>query len=240
MLFFSAGLRTPLLALLALRRPRTLALVLVPYAPAIGVSALLGPLLSADGQIGLRALAVMPGLLFAPLLARSIGGRADRAGAQVAGTVVVAFALNALGGAVAFAQLQNGFLAFVIGAAVVATVPMLPTAARRLGEIAGYVAFGILAIVNVVSSAQDFDPLAFAAGAVLFVAIAGTAFVAARFMGVDPASALAGSGSRDFGAATGIAVSAGGPGAAAAPEGFGIVLLIVAAILVLRNRRKAR
>jgi hypothetical protein len=238
-LFFSAGLRTPLLALMALRRPRTLALVLVPYAPALALNALLGPLLSVDARIGLRALAVMPGLLFAPLLARSIGGRADRAGALVAGTMVVAFALNAVGGAGAFGQLQNGFLAFVIGAAVVATIPMLPATARMLGEIAGYVAFGSLAVVNVVSSVQDFDPLAFAAGAVLFASIAGTAAVAARLMGVEPASALAGSGSRDVAVATGLAVGAGGPGAAVAPQGFGILLLVVSVILA-RNRGKAR
>ena len=240
MLFFSAGLRTPLLALLALRRPRTLALVLVPYAPALAVNALLGPLLPAAGRIGLRALAVMPALLFAPLLARATGGRADRAGALLAGTMAVAFALNALGGAVVFGELQNGFLAFVIGATVVAMVPMLPAPARVLGELAGYAAFGALAVVNVVSSAQDFDPLTFVAGAVLFAATAGTAAIAARLLGVEPESAIAGSGSRDFGVATGLAVTAGGPGAAAAPQGFGILLLAIAYVLVRRNRGKAR
>ena len=170
--------------------------MLVPYVPALAVNALLGPLLPADGRIGLRALAVMPGLLFAPLFARAIGGRADRAGALLAGTIAVAFALNALGGAVVFGELQNGFLAFVIGATIVAMVPMLPAPARTLGEVAGYAAFGALAVVNVVSSAQDFDALSFAAGVALFAATAGSAALAARLLGVEPESAIAGSGSR--------------------------------------------
>lgn len=239
MLFFSAGLRTPLLALLALRRPRTLALVLVPYAPAIAVTALLGPLLSADGRIGLGALTVVPGLLLGPPLARSIGGRADRAGALMTGTLAAAFALHTLGGAVAFGQLQNGFLAFVIGASIVATVPMLPALFRAIGEIAGYAAFAVLVAIAVVDSATGVDPAAVAAGGALFVAVAGTAVLAARLLRVEPESALAGSGSRDIGIAAGLAVSAGGPGAASAPLGFGILLLLVSAALVW-NRRKAR
>jgi hypothetical protein len=239
-LFFSAGLRTPLLALLALRRPRTLALVLIPFAPLIALSALLGPSLDPDGRVGLRALAVVPGLLFAPFFARVIGGRVDRSGALLAGTIAVAFLLNALAGPGTFGELQNGFLAFVVGAAVVATVPMLPAAVRMLGEVAGYGAFGALAVANVVSTAQGFDPLAFAAGTLMFVAAAVTAAITARLLRVEVTSALAASGSRDFGVATGLAIGAGGPGAAAAPQGFGIALLVVAVILVARNRRKAR
>ena len=117
---------------------------------------------------------------------------------------------------------------------------MLPAPLRTIGELAGYAAFGALAVVNVVSSAQDFDALSFVAGAVLFAATAGAAAVAARVLGVEPESAIAGSGSRDFGVATGLAVTAGGPGAAAAPQGFGIFVLVVAFVLVRRNRRKAR
>src|SRR5207245_549196 len=112
----------------------------------------------------------------------------------LAGRLAVAFALNALGGAVVFGELQNGFLAFVIGATIVAMVPMLPAPARTLGEVAGYAAFGALAVVNVVSSAQDFDALSFAAGVALFAATAGSAALAAPLLGVEPESAIAGAG----------------------------------------------
>lgn len=198
----------------------------------------IGPQLSDDARLGLRALVVAPALLFAPLLAGGIGGRADRAGALTIGTLAVAFLLNTTGGA-PFAELQNAFLAFLVGAGIIATVPMLPEGARRLADVAGSAAFGLLVLVAVAYGATSLDPIGLAAGALLFVTTAGTAAIVARAVGVEVPSALAGAGTRDFAVAAGLAVSAGGPGSVVAPLGFGVAVGAVS-LLLARNRRKAR
>src|SRR5688572_11520212 len=85
-LFFAIGARTPLVALLALRRPRNLAALLVPYAGLALVAFLI-----ADPAAALLAFAPAP--LLGPRLARAVGVREETVGALMTGTVVVSFPL---------------------------------------------------------------------------------------------------------------------------------------------------
>jgi hypothetical protein len=230
-------LRTPLLALLALRRLRNLALVLLPYGAALGVVALLGPLLGDADRIGLTAVATAPALLTAPSLAGAIGGRMDRAGALLVGSIAVWLVLTLSHGAAAAGAAQSAMLPLLIGAGITSVVPMLPevvrTGVQRLGDVA-FVVLGAAAV----SGAGGLDPLNGIAALALFVAIAGTVGVVARIGGVGFASAFAGAGSRDPAVATAITVALGG--ATAIPLYSGILLLALSAVLALRNRRKPR
>ena len=231
------GLRTPLLALVALRRVRNLALVLLPYGAGLMVLPILGPSLSEPDRAGLTAVAIAPALVSAPALAGAIGGRMDRAGALLLGSIGVWLALALSRGPAAAAAAQGAILPFVVGAGITSAVPMLPdivrTAVRRVGD----AAFVVLAAVAV-SGAGGLDaPIGLAALA-LFVATIGTAAIVARIGGVDLASAIAGAGSRDPAVATALTLALGG--VTTIPLCSGILLLALSAVLALRNRRKAR
>ena len=228
-----------MLALLSLRRLRNIAQVVLPYGPGLLLVALLSPTLAEPDRAGLLAVAVAPALLSAPALAVAIGGRMDRAGALLAGTIAASFVLalsraGAVGGA-----MQNAMLAFVVGAGVAAMVPMLPAAARsalqRLGDL-GFVVLLGLAIVG----GASVDGAAALAAVALFVATVGAAAVVARVAGVEVRSAIAGAGTRDPAVATALAVTLGGPGAAGIPIYSAALLLALGAVFVALNRRKAR
>ena len=228
-----------MLALLSLRRLRNLAQVVLPYGPGLLLVALLSPTLAEPDRAGLLAVAVAPALLSAPALAVAIGGRMDRAGALLAGTIAASFVLalsraGAVGGA-----MQNAMLAFVVGAGVAAMVPMLPAAARsalqRLGDL-GFVVLLGLAIVG----GASVDGAAALAAVALFVATVGAAAVVARVAGVEVRSAIAGAGTRDPAVATAFAVTLGGPSAAGIPIYSAALLLALGAVFVALNRRKAR
>ncbi|HEY8862335.1 MAG TPA: hypothetical protein VIN37_09690, partial [Candidatus Limnocylindria bacterium] len=60
---------------------------MLPYGLALAVVALVGPSLSDPDRLGLTAVAFAPALLTAPALATAIGGRMDRAGALVVGSI---------------------------------------------------------------------------------------------------------------------------------------------------------
>ncbi len=235
MLFFAVGLRTPLLALLALRRAKNLAVVVLPYGAGLLVVTLLGPTLSDADRIGLAAVAIAPALLAAPSLARATGGRMDRAGALLVGTIAMWWILSLVRGS--FGPAQNAMLAFIVGAGITSAVPMLPeilrTVVRRLGDAAFIVLVAIAA-----TGAVAFDATNALAAIALFVAIVGAVLLAARVGGVDVPSALAGAGSRDPAVATALAVAAGG--STVIPLFSGILLLALSAGLGLRNRRKPR
>jgi len=236
-LLFAAGLRTPLLALLALRRIKNLALVLLPYGAGLAVVSLVGPSLGDADRIGLLAVATAPALLAAPALAGAVGGRMDRAGALLAGSIGAWLVLTLARGTDAAGAAQAAMLPFVVGAGIASAVPMLPELVRTAVQRVGDVAFLVLAAVAA-SGAGGLDPSNGIAAFALFVAIAGTAAIVARLSGVDLASAFAGAGSRDPAVATALSVALGG--ATAIPLYSGILLLAASAILALRNRRKAR
>lgn len=214
-----------------------MALIAVPYGAGLLVVAALGPSLDEGDRIGLTAVAIAPGLLAAPALAGAIGGRMDRTGSLVLGSIAAWLALSLTRGGAAAGVAQATMLPFLIGAGVTSAVPMLPavlrTAAQRLGD----VAFLILAAIAA-PSAGALEPANGLAALALFVAVAGSAAIVARICGVDLRSALAGAGSRDPAVATGLAVALGG--AAAIPLYSGILLLALSAVFAGRNRRKSR
>ena len=228
-----------MLALLSLRRLRNLALVALPYGPGLLLVALLGPGLAEPDRAGLLAVAVAPALLSAPALATAIGGRMDRAGALLVGTIAASFVLalsraGAVGGA-----MQNAMLAFVVGAGVTAMVPMLPPAARIALQRLGDVGFVVLLGVAIVGGASV-DGTAALAAVAMFVATVGTSAFVARVAGLEVRSAIAGAGTRDPAVATALAISLGGPGAAGIPIYSAALLLALGAVFVALNRRKAR
>ena len=229
------GLRTPLLALLALRRAKNLAVVVLPYGAGLLVVTLLGPTLADPDRIGLAAVAIAPALLAAPALAEATGGRMDRSGALLVGTIGMWWILSLVRGS--FGPAQNAMLAFIVGAGITSAVPMLPEIVRRIVRRAGDVAFVVLAAIAV-TAAGALDASNGGAAIALFVAVAGAAAIAARIGSVDVPSALAGAGSRDPAVATALAVAAGG--STAIPLASGVLLLALSAILALRNRRKPR
>ncbi len=232
---FAVGLRTPLLALLALRRAKNLALVVLPYLAGLLIVTVLGPTLSDADRIGLAAVANAPALLAAPSLAGAVGGRMDRAGALLVGTIGMWWILSLVRGG--FGPAQNAMLAFIVGAGITSAVPMLPEIVRTVVRRVGDAAF-IALVAIAVTGAATFDATNGLAAIALFVAVVGAAVIAARIGGVDLASAIAGAGSRDPAVATALAVAAGG--STAIPLWSGILLLALSAILALRNRRKPR
>jgi len=240
-LLFVAGSQTPLLALLALRRRRTLLVVVGPYAVLVPLALALGPALGDAAGLGLLALAVAPGELAAPGLAQALRARLDTTGAYVAGTIVASFSLTLVfvgnSAPAALATVRDAAFAFLIGMTVGGVVPMWRDRAllllRRVGD---------LALIVLVSTAilRGAPALTFAsvALALLVLATGGAAAVAAaRLGGGDPWSALTGSGTRDFAVAAAIAGSVS-PAAAALPLAYGAVLVVAAALVVLLRRRE--
>ena len=224
-----------MLALLSLRRLRNLALVVLPYGPGLLLVALLGPALAEPDRAGLLAVAVAPALLSAPALATAIGGRMDRAGALLVGTVAASFVLSLTRSG----AMQNAMLAFVIGAGVTSVVPMLPPVARAGVQRIGDIAFVALLVVAIAGGSELGGPAALAALA-LFATTVGAAALVARVARVDPRSAIAGAGTRDPAVATVLAVTLAGPAAAGVPLYSAALLLAFSAALVAWNRRKAR
>lgn len=201
------------------------------------VLAVLGPRLGDADRVGLTAVAIAPALLTAPALAGAIGGRMDRAGALLVGSIGAWLVLTLTRGAAAASVAQGAMLPFVVGVGITSAVPMLPDIVRTAIGRFGDAAFLVLAAVAL-SGAGGLDATNGAAALALFVAVAGTAAIVARIGGVDPASAFAGGGSRDPAVATAMTVALGG--ATAIPLYSGILLLAASAVLALRNRRKAR
>ena len=238
-LFFSVGLRTPMLALLSLRRLRNLALVVLPYGPGLLLVALLGSSLNDADRAGLLAVAVAPALLSAPALATAIGGRMDRAGALLVGTIAASFVLAIARAGATSGTMQNAMLAFVVGAGMTSIVPMLPaiarTAAQRLGDL-GFVVLLALAVAG----GPSLDAAGALAALALFGVTAGAAALLARATGTEVRSAIAGAGTRDPAVATALALALGGSGATGIPLYSATLLLVLGAAFAAANRRKAR
>ncbi|HTJ61541.1 MAG TPA: hypothetical protein VL333_10170 [Candidatus Saccharimonadales bacterium] len=210
---------------------------MLPYGVALAVVALVGPALPEPDRLGLTAVAVAPALLTAPALATAIGGRMDRAGALVVGSIGMWLVLTLTRGPAAAAAAQGAMLPFVLGAGVTSIVPMLPQLVRTVAQRVGDLAFLVL-IAIALSGAGELNAANGLAALALSVAIAATTGVVARIGGVDLRSALAGAGSRDPAVATGLAIAVGG--SVAIPLYSGLLLLAGSAVLTLWNRRKAR
>jgi hypothetical protein len=236
-LFGAAGVRTPLLAALALRRVRNLAVVVLPY----GVGLLLVPLLAqgvrAPDRVGLVAVALAPALLAGPTLAARIGTRMDRAGALLVGTIVAAFVLGLREGGAPASTAQAAAIAFVVGAGITSAVPMLPAAVRTAIQWLGELAFVAILAIAVARVDEIATPTVIATVAVV-VATALIAATVARIGGVDPTSALLGAGTRDPAVAAAVTLAAGG--ATVVPVLAALLLTVLLAALAVVNRRKSR
>jgi len=199
------------------------------------VLALAAPFLDDADRTGLAAVATAPALLAAASLATAIGGRMDRAGALLVGTIGAWWVLSLVRGVLGPAQ--NAMLPFIVGAGINSFFPMLHPVARAVIQRLGDLAFLFLMAIAI-GGAGHLNATNGLAAIVLVLAIAGTAVVAGRVGAVDLASALAGGGTRDPAVATALAVGLGG--SAAIPLYAGVLQLALAAALVVRNRRKAR
>lgn len=240
-LLFAAGAQTPLLALFALRRRRTLLVVAAPYALLVPLAIALGNAVDAPTRLGLLALAVAPAELAAPGIAGALRARIDTTGAYLAGTVVLSFALTfALLGSSAPAAAgpaRDAAFAFVLGMAFGGALPAvrdrLLLALRRVGDLA----LLFLLFVAISGAAAHISGVAVALALLLLVAGAAAAVVAAGVGGGDQWAALPGSGTRDFAVAATIA-GAAMPGAAAVPLVYGGLVFLGAALLVLLRRQR--
>ena len=197
--------------------------------------AIAGPALDDADRTGLAAVATAPALLAAASLATAIGGRMDRAGALLVGTIGAWWVLSLVRGVLGPAQ--NAMLPFIVGAGINSFFPMLHPVARTVIQRLGDLAFLFLMAIAVTEVAGLNATNGLAAIA-LIAAVAGTSVVAGRVGGVDVASALAGGGTRDPAVAAALAVGLGG--SAAIPLYAGVLQLALGAALVVRNRRKAR
>lgn len=210
-------------------------MVVLPYAAALAVLAIGGPLLDDADRVGLAAVATAPALLAAASLATAIGGRMDRAGALLVGTIGAWWVLSLVRGILGPAQ--NAMLPFIVGAGINSFFPMLHPVARTVIQRLGDLAFLFL-IAIAIGGAAGLNATNGLAAIALTLAVAGTAVVAGRLGGVDLASSLAGGGTRDPAVATALAIGLGG--STAIPLYAGVLQLALAAALVVRNRRKAR
>lgn len=210
-------------------------MVVLPYAAALAVLAISGPLLDDADRVGLAAVATAPALLAAVSLATAIGGRMDRTGALLVGTIGAWWVLSLVRGILGPAQ--NAMLPFIVGAGINSFFPMLHPVARTVIQRLGDLAFLFL-IATAIGGAAGLNATNGLAAIALFLAVAGTAVVAGRLGGVDLASSLAGGGTRDPAVATALAIGLGG--STAIPLYGGVLQLALAAALVVRNRRKAR
>jgi len=131
----SHGARTPFLAVLALRRPRVLLVVLVPAIVLVVAARLAGSIVDPPTAIGMLALASAPGALALGPQAGTLGGRRDTAGAFLLGTMVVWVVLVVIGAPGGSAALP-GIQSFALAAGVAAGADDPQLAAWKSGKIA--------------------------------------------------------------------------------------------------------
>ena len=138
--------------------------------------------------------------------------------------------------AAALALARDAAFAFLVGAAIAGALPRVRDRLRTPIRIACDLALVVLVGAAVAGAVQSVFPVAIALA--LAVAAAGmlAAFGAARAGGGDAASAVLGSGTRDFAVASAIA-GAALPSAAAVPLMYGAILFALAALGVLARRR---
>lgn len=229
--FFSTGMRTPLLALLALRRPRHLAAIALPYA-GLGLVALIA------GDPVVTILALSPSLLVGPAVARFVAARAETVGALLSGTIVLSFAqlfaaILGLGPGV-----NAALFAFVIGAALAGSVPILRDAILPIVDGGRYVALAIILGGASVAALSLVDARTVGVAVVLLLVGTVSAAIGAILLGGDGIAAAIGAGTRDPAVAAGLAISSGLAGAAAIPLAYAALLALtlgVGKLLVARQ-----
>jgi hypothetical protein len=229
--FFTTGTRTPLLALLALRRPRNLAPIVLAYA-ALGLVAVI----VADPAVAILALAPSP--LVGPALARLVGAREETVGALVTGTVVLSFPLLMAAIPGLAPTVNVALFAFVIGAALASSVPLFRDTILPIVDGARYVALVVILGAAALGALAVVDPRAVGLAALVLVVGAAAAAIGAVVFGGSGLAAALGAGTRDPVVAAALAVSSGLAGGGAVALAYATVLVLalgVGKLLVSRQ-----
>ena len=229
--FFTTGTRTPLLALLSLRRPRNLAAIALPYAGLGLVAVIVG-----DPVVAILALAPSP--LVGPALARFVGAREETVGALLTGTIVLSFPLLLAAMPGLSANVNISLFAFVIGAALAGAVPMFRDAVLPIVDGARYVALAIILGAAAIVAISLVDPRAVGIAALMLLVGTVAAAIGATVFRGDGLAAAMGAGLRDPAVAAGLALTSGLAGAAALPLAYAALLALslgVGKLLVARQ-----
>ena len=229
--FFTTGTRTPLLALLSLRRPRNLAPIVLAYAALGFLAVIVG-----DPVVAILALAPSP--LIGPALARIAGAREERVGALLTGTLVLSFpillaAIPGLG-----PQVNIALFAFVVGTALASAVPLFRDLVLPIVDGARYVALAIILGGSGIAALAFVDPRAVGIAALVLLVGAVSAGIGAMIFGGDGVAAAIGAGTRDPAVAAGLAIASGLAGGAAVPLAYAALLALslgVGKLLVARQ-----
>jgi hypothetical protein len=229
--FFTTGTRTPLLALLSLRRLRNLAPIVLAY---VGLGLVAGVL--SDPVVAILALAPSP--LIGPALARFVAAREETVGALLTGTIVLSFplllaAIPGLG-----PQVNVGLFAFVIGTALASTVPLFRDLILPIVDGARYVALAIVLGGAGIAALAFIDPRAVGVAVLVLLVGSVSAAIGAVLFGGDGLAAAIGAGTRDPAIAAGLVIVSGLAGGAAVPLAYAALLALslgVGKVLVARQ-----
>jgi len=229
--FFTTGTRTPLLALLSLRRPRNLAPIVLAYAALGFLAVILG-----DPVVAILALAPSP--LIGPALARFVGVREETVGALLTGTMVLSFpillaAIPGIG-----PQVNIALFAFVVGTALASAVPLFRDLVLPIVDGARYVALAVILGASGIAAVAFVDPRAVGVAALVLLVGAVSAGIGAMLFGGDAVAAAIGAGTRDPAVAAGLAIASDLAGGAAVPLAYAALLALslgVGKLLVARQ-----
>ena len=230
--FLTTGTRTPLLALLALRRPRNLAPIVLAYA-GLGLVALV------VGDPVVAILALSPAPLIGPTLARLVGAREETVGALLTGTIVLSFPLLLAAIPGIGQQVNVALFAFVIGAALASSVPLFRDLILPIVDGARYVALAIILGAAGVAAVSFVDPRAVGVAALAILVGTVSAAVGAMLFRGDGLAAAIGAGLRDPAVAAALAIGSGLAGGAAVPLAYVALLALALGVGKLLVARQA-
>jgi hypothetical protein len=217
--FFTTGARTPLLALLALRRPRNLAPIVLSYA-ALGLVAVV------VGDPVVAILALSPSPLIGPALARFVAARAETVGALLTGTLVLSFPLIIAAIPGLAPNVNVALFAFVIGTALAGSIPTLRDLALPIIDGARYVALATILCGAALAGLAFVDGRAVAVALLVLLVGWASSAIGAILFGGDGIAAAIGAGTRDPAVAVGFALTVGLAGAAAVPLAYAALLAL--------------
>lgn len=230
--FFTTGTRTPLLALLALRRARNLAPVVLGYAG-------LGLVAVVVGDPVVAILALSPSPLIGPALARLVGVRAETVGALLTGTIVLSFPLLIANIPGLAPNVNIALFAFVIGTVLAGAVPNVGDVVLSIVDGARYVALAAILGGAALAALSFVDARAVGIAALVLLVGGVSAAIGAMLFGGDGLAAAIGAGTRDPAVAAALAISAGLAGAAGVPLAYAALLALSLGVGKLLVARKA-
>jgi hypothetical protein len=230
--FFTTGTRTPLLALLALRRPRNLAPIVLAYA-GVGLVAVV------VGDPVVAILAMSPSPLVGPALARLVAARTETVGALLIGTIVLSFPLLIAATPGLAPNVNVGLFAFVIGGALAGSVPTMRDVMLPILDGARWVALAIILGAAALLALSFVDARAVGMAALVLLVGTVTSAIGAILFGGDRVAAAIGAGTRDPAVAAALAISLGLAGGAAVPLAYAALLALCLGVGKLVVARQA-